>query len=425
MDWFYQDDSLPGRDTKKVNVSQQDAPLTVSEVSNIIESLLDNHQLQEINVLGEVTNYKHHHRGHRYFTLSEKSGGITPAVIKCVMWKSDADKLSFDPEDGMEVIVTGSVRVYPPQGSYQLQIKRMTRGGIGERFLLIEKWKRELTAEGCFSLERKRSLPRFPQRIGVVTSATGAVIHDIRTVIARRFPVEIILSPTAVQGDDAHLFIARAISRVGRIADVVIIARGGGSFEDLFPFNHPDVIRAIVSCPVPVISAIGHEVDVTLADLAADVRAPTPSAAAEIVVPDRKDLQIALEEMQNKLDVSLISLLNRSKKEVAGLKDRLRPQRFNRLVEEKRQLVTDLFDRLEHASTIRIERDKLMLAEMRTRLELGNPRAVLSRGYCVAEKDGSIVKSVTNLKKDDRLNIRFSDGRSRVITEGVEYDGNL
>ena len=188
----------------------------------------------------------------------------------------------------MEVIITGSVRVYPPHGAYQIQVKEMTRGGAGEKYLLVERWKKELAAEGWFAIERKRPLPSFPTRVGVVTSETGAVIHDIRTVIARRYPVEIVISPTAVQGEDAHREIARAIERVAGRVDVVIVARGGGSFEDLFPFNHPDVVRAIAACPVPVVSAVGHEVDVTLADLAADMRAPTPSAAAELVGPGQE-----------------------------------------------------------------------------------------------------------------------------------------
>ncbi len=301
MDWFYGTEPSDEKAQKEIPVVP-DTPLTVREVSEIIECLLDAPQLQDVRVLGEITNYKRHSRGHRYFSLSEKEGGSMAAVIKCVMWRSDAERLSFVPEDGVEVVVTGSVRVYPPQGSYQLQVKKMTKGGAGEKYLLVERWRKELAQEGWFATERKRPLPSFPTRVGVVTSETGAVIHDIRTVIARRFPVEIVISPAAVQGENAPTEIARAIARVAAHADVVIVARGGGSFEDLFPFNHPDVVRAIATCPVPVVSAIGHEVDVTLADLAADVRAPTPSAAAELVVPDRKDLQIALGDLQCQLE---------------------------------------------------------------------------------------------------------------------------
>jgi exodeoxyribonuclease VII large subunit len=424
MDWFYRTEPSEAQEPNELPVVT-DTPLTVREISGIIESLLDDRQLQDIRVQGEVTNYKYHSRGHRYFSLSEKGGGSTAAVIKCVMWRSDADRLSFAPEDGMEVVVTGSVRVYPPQGSYQLQVKTMTRGGAGEKYLLIERWKKELAAEGCFAAERKRPLPSFPLRVGVVTSETGAVIHDIRTVIAHRYPVEIVISPTAVQGEKAHGEIARAIARVAGQVDVVIVARGGGSFEDLFPFNHPDVVRAIAACPVPVVSAIGHEVDVTLADLAADMRAPTPSAAAELVVPDRKDLRLVLRDLRCRLGASLLTRISRAQNEIADLRDRLRPQRFCRKIGEKRQAVADLSDRLERSFVTRIERDRLLLAEMKTALDGRSPRAVLARGYCVAEKDGIVVKSVDALREDDRLNLRFYDGRSRVVVERVDHDGNL
>jgi exodeoxyribonuclease VII large subunit len=424
MDWFYRTEPPEVQEPKELPVLP-DAPLTVGEVSGIIERLLDDRQLQDMKVQGEVTNYTHHTRGHRYFSLSEKGGGSTAAVIRCVMWRSDADRLSFEPEDGMAVVVTGSVRVYPPHGSYQLQVKSMTRAGAGEKYLLVERWKKELAAEGCFATERKRLLPSFPARVGVVTSETGAVIHDIRTVIARRYPVEIVISPTSVQGDEAHREIARAINRVAGLVDVVIVARGGGSFEDLFPFNHPDVVRAIAACPVPVVSAIGHEVDVTLADLAADMRAPTPSAAAELVVPDRKDLRIALRDLRCQLGGALLARVSRAQEDIAALRDRLRPQRFCRKIGEKRQATADLSDRLERSYSTRIERDRLMLAEMKTALDGRSPRAVLARGYCMAEKEGVVVRSTDAIRENDRLNLRFYDGRSRVTVERVDHDGNL
>jgi len=424
MDWFYRDEPKKEPEVPKAP-APPDIPLTVAEVSARIEALLDSPDLLDIRVLGEVTNFKHHSRGHLYFSLSEKGGGSTAAVIKCVMWRSDADRLAFEPEDGMEVTITGSVRVYAPHGTYQMQVKSMTRGGAGEKYLLMERWKKELAAEGCFALERKRLLPAFPARVGVVTSETGAVIHDIRTVIARRYPVEIVISPTSVQGETAHTEIARAIARVAGHVDVVIVARGGGSFEDLFPFNHPDVVRAIVACPVPVVSAIGHEVDVTLADLAADIRAPTPSAAAELVVPDRKDLRLALRDLRCQLGAALLSKVARAGDDLVGLKDRLRPQRFAKKIEEKRQATADLADRLERAFATRCERERLVLAGLRTALEGRSPKALLARGYCVAEKDGVLVTSVDALNIDDRLSLRFFDGRSRVIVERVDHDGNL
>jgi exodeoxyribonuclease VII large subunit len=416
MEWFSTPEEPPcGRN----------APLLVSELSAIIGELLDDPRLQAIRVRGEVTNYKHHGRGHRYFSLSEKGGGSNAAVIKCVMWRSDADRLAFTPGEGMEVVVSGSVTVYAPHGAYQLQVKKMEKAGLGEKYLQVEQWKRELAALGLFAAERKRELPGFPARIGVVTSETGAVIHDIRNVVERRYPVEIIISPTAVQGEGACRDIAAAIRRLAGLVDVIIVARGGGSFEDLFEFNHPEVVRAIAASPVPVVSAIGHEVDVTLADLAADIRAPTPSAAAELVVPDRNVLLLRLQELRIRMDTALLGRVAWAKEEIGSLRDRLRPRRFVRRLDERKTTTADLADRLERGLHTRLERDRLLLAELRAALAGRSPRAVLARGYCIAEKDGRVVRSTENIGKEDRLKLRFYDGSSTVIVERVDHDGNL
>lgn len=416
MDWF---------NRPEVITVAEKTPLRVSELSAIIEDLLDDPLLQDILVRGEVTNYTHHARGHRYFSLSEKGGGNTAAVIKCVMWRSDAERLSLCPAEGMEVIVSGTVRTYAPHGSYQLQVRAMKKAGLGEKFLLVEQWKKQLAAEGCFLQERKRCLPLFPARLGVVTSETGAVIHDIRTVVGRRYPLEIVISPTAVQGELAHREIVKAITRLAGCVDVVIVARGGGSFEDLFPFNHPDVVRAIVACPAPVVSAIGHEVDVTLSDLAADLRAATPSAAAELAVPDRSVLTARLQEVKTRLNEALLDRVARAWDEISDIRDRLRPQRFSRRLEEQKQHTADLSDHLERALTHHLERERLLLAEMKTALESRNPLAVLARGYCVAEKEGAVVRGAGALRQGDRMKVRFYDGSSQVIVEHVDHERNL
>ena len=416
MDWFNRPDTAAVADT---------VPLRVSEVSAIIEGLLDNPLLQDIWVQGEVTNYTHHTRGHRYFSLSEKGSGSTAAVIKCVMWRADGDRLTFKPAEGMEVLVSGTIRLYAPHGAYQLQVKEMKKGGVGEKYLLVEQWKKELAAEGCFAPEKKRLLPPFPEKVGVVTSETGAVIHDIMTVISRRYPLEIIISPTAVQGEDAPREIARAIRRLSGMADVIIIARGGGSFEDLFAFNNPEVVRAIASCTVPVVSAIGHEIDVTLSDLAADVRAPTPSAAAELVVPDRMVLKARVKELRTRMNAALQGRVVGAMEEISDLRDRLRPQRFLRKLEDKKQDIADLFDRLERAYSNRIERERLVLCEMKTALESRSPLAVLARGYCVAERNGAVVKRAETLSQGDHMKIRFFNGSSQVVVERVDYERDV
>jgi len=228
----------------------------------------------------------------------------------------------------MDVIAFGSVGHYSPMGRYQFYVRDVRPAGRGEKYLLVEQWKALLSEEGCFEASRKRPLPPFPSRVGVVTSETGAVLQDIRNVISRRYPLELVVSPTAVQGDLAHIEIARAIRRLFGLAEVIILARGGGSFEDLFPFNHPDVVRAVVSSPVPVVSAIGHEVDVTLADFAADVRAPTPSAAAELVVPDRMKILEELGETRRVLAGRLLAKLDRAETDLSDLRERLSPRRM-------------------------------------------------------------------------------------------------
>jgi len=244
-------------------------------------------------------------------------------------------------------------------------------------------------------------------------------------VVERRYPVEIIISPTAVQGEGAHREIAAAIRRLSGLVDVVIVARGGGSFEDLFPFNHPDVVKAIAACPVPVVSAIGHEVDITLADLAADVRAPTPSAAAELVVPDRNVLSLRLQELRVRMDTALLGRVAWAKEEIISLRDRLRPQRFLRRLDDRKTATADLADRLERGLHTRLERDRLLLAELRAALVGRSPRAVLARGYCIAEKDGRVVRGAENIRKEDRLKLRFYDGSSTVTVERVDHDGNI
>jgi len=245
------------------------------------------------------------------------------------------------------------------------------------------------------------------------------------TVISRRYPLEIIISPTAVQGEDAPREIARAIRRLSGMADVIIIARGGGSFEDLFAFNNPEVVRAIASCTVPVVSAIGHEIDVTLSDLAADVRAPTPSAAAELVVPDRMVLKARVKELRTLMNAALQGRVLGAMEEISDLRDRLRPQRFLRKLEDKKQDIADLFDRLERAYSNRIERERLVLCEMKTALESRSPLAVLARGYCVAERNGAVVKRAETLSQGDHMKIRFFNGSSQVIVERVDYERDV
>ncbi|HEU17533.1 MAG TPA: exodeoxyribonuclease VII large subunit [Methanolinea sp.] len=397
---------------------------SVSDISRVVTGVLDDPRLQDIWIRGEVTNLRMHSSGHIYFSLSEKQEcGV--ALIHCVMWRSDAKRLTFSPRDGTDVVAFGSIGHYAPQGKYQFYAKEMKHAGEGEKHLLVERWRAELSLEGLFDQGRKKTLPQYPERIGVVTSGTGAVLHDITNVIQRRYPLEVLVSPTAVQGDLAHLEIAKALSRIDGLVDIIIIGRGGGSFEDLFPFNHPDVVRAVACCQTPVVSAIGHETDVTLADFAADMRAPTPSAAAELSVPDRTGLLENLVETRKMMGSRLLSRLDRAAREIEDLRGRLTPGRLERRIFERREDLASWTDRIRRSFVSKIEREVLVLAGIKTAIDGQNPLHLLSRGYCILEKDGQVVKSSADVDTGDDAVVRLSDGRADLVIRKVYHDKKI
>ncbi len=396
----------------------------VSEVSGLICDLLDDARLHQIWVRGEVTNYKNHASGHRYFSLSERDGRDS-ALINCAMWRSYAAGLTFAPGDGMDVLALGTVEVYEPHGKYQLIVRELRQAGAGDRHLMVERWKKELDAEGLFAPERRRALPAFPQRIGVVTSPTGAALADIRSIISRRYPAEVILSPTAVQGEGAHAEIAEAIRRIDGLVDVIIVGRGGGSFEDLFPFNHPDVVRAVAGCRTPVISAVGHEVDTALCDFAADLRAPTPSAAAERAVPERREVLRELAGFEERMRSLLLHRVAAAAGEVEDLRERMHPRRLSRRINERMQRLAEHEELLRRAAAGRVQRERAALAEVRASLSGQNPLAILERGYCIVEADGRIARSAASLVPGERVTIRMMDGRAVAVVEEITYDEDL
>jgi exodeoxyribonuclease VII large subunit len=396
------------------------AVLGVSEISGIISEALDDERLQGVWIRGEITSYKHHHSGHRYFSLSEQVWGRNFS-LRCIMWQSRAQRLDFEPRDGLAVIALGSVQVYEARGDLGFYVEEMLPAGAGERHLLVERWKRELAAEGLFSEERKRPLPPFPSSVGVVTARTGAVLQDILQVIGRRFPVGILLSPTAVQGDLAHIEIARAIRVLDGRVDVIIVARGGGSFDDLFPFNHPDVVRAVGCSQTPVVSAVGHEVDHVLSDLAADRRAPTPSAAAELVVPDRAELAREMAGQRDRMRTSLEKKVRAAALLIEDLRLRLQPRRIERRINELRELVAGFEEDLDRVIEAKIGRYRGELAREKALLEGRSPHFILSRGYCIAEKEDRVVKSVRDLRKGDRIRLRMARGGAKALVEEVYH----
>jgi len=412
MDWF---GCAPSHDKH---------PLGVSEISGMIRDLLDDERLREVWVRGEITNYKRHPKGHIYFSLSEERDG-RQYIIPCVMWRSYSDSLAFEPSNGKTVMAFGSVEVYMPHGRYQLIVRDIRDEGLGDKYLLFERWKKELQDAGYFDRQLKKSLPAYPGRVGVVTAESGAAFRDVLNIISRRFPVEVMLSPALVQGDSAHIEIAEAIRRIDGKADVIIVGRGGGSFEDLFPFSHPDVVKAIAACRTPVISAVGHEIDTALSDYAADLRAATPSEAAELAVPDRGEIINRVEHFRNQMRQTLEERLYRMDRELGEAGSRFGVHRLRHLLDEKVQDLIIREDRIVHLMNERLEREKLMLAEYRAVINGHDPGNALSRGYCLLYRDERIVGTVDELSVGDLVKIRFADGVAKSRVDEVSHDNEV
>lgn len=396
----------------------------VSEISRIISHLLDDRRLHDIWVAGEVRDLRRPAKGHLYFSLLELKGTTTYS-IPCAMWQSFARELPFEPKNGMHVLVWGSVEVYEPHGKYQLIVRDIHLAGEGEKHIIIERWKEELTREGLFDPARKKEIPRFPARVGIVSSRSGAARHDIENVISRRFPVEILLSPTLVQGEGAHHDIARAIRRIDGLVDVLIVGRGGGSFDDLFAFNHPEVIRAIAACKTPVVSAVGHEVDVTLSDFAADRRAPTPSAAAELVVPDRRELFLELKILSDRLFRAMEKTLRYAVQHLEDLRLRIMPRRFVRVLKDESTRLSEISDRLMRVIDAQLKHERLQLEQLKAQLEGANPRKPLAKGYGIIVKEGDIITRSYDLQPDDRISIHMEDGTVSARVEEVDHGKTL
>ncbi len=388
--------------------------LTVSEITRRIKQTLET-GFSSVSVEGEISNFKFHSSGHMYFALKDSS-----ATISAVVWRSKVQSLSFQPEDGMKVIANGRISVYEVRGSYQLDITSMRLAGVGELQLAFERLKKQLAAEGLFDEERKKPLPEFPERIGIVTSPTGAALHDIVHVLRRRFPaVEVIFYPVRVQGMGAASEIAEAIRDFNKFGgiDVLIVGRGGGSLEDLWAFNEETVARAISQSKIPIISAVGHETDFTIADFVADLRAPTPSAAAELAVRDRFALLDIVRNNWYHIHENVGSIIEYRKEQIRNL---LKSYSFNKPLDLLRQY-SQRVDELERTMTAAMAHKlSMMQAEsgsLRNQLHALDPNAVLRRGYAIVRKDNLVVSSQKKLRTNDEIVISFHDGitSSRVL----------
>lgn len=385
-------------------------PISVSDLNRYMkDKVADDEYLKSVFVRGEISNFKHHYTGHMYFTLKDEN-----SLIKCIMFKSSTLTLNFVPKDGMKVNVLGSVAVFERDGVYQIYCKAMQEDGVGDLYAKFKELKDKLEKEGLFDAEHKKKIPMMPKVIGVLTSNTGAVIRDIINVSTRRNPnCYIRLYPVPVQGPGAAEKIVDAIRFMNehKLADVLIVARGGGSLEDLWPFNEEIVARAIYDSELPVISAVGHETDFTIADFVADLRAPTPSAAAELAVTDIFDLQDRINLYQRRLQ-----LLLRKKVEVLRLRyDKCMKSRCftepSYLFQDRYLKIDSFVKNLEKAINLKMKDYKLQTVEKITKLDAMSPLKTLARGYTVVEKEDKLVKSVKDLKKDDIINVRLNDGK--------------
>lgn len=404
--------------------------LTVTDINNYIKNIVDgDFFLSNVTLKGEISNLKFHTRGHLYFSLKDEN-----SKINAVMFNYKNLGLNFIPKDGMNVIVKGKVSVFTTGGSYQITVSNMKEDGIGNLYLLFEELKRRLQREGLFSPEHKKKLPRIPKKVGVITASTGAAVKDIISTINRRFPLtEIILFPTLVQGVGAKENIVKMINEANESdVDVIILGRGGGSIEDLWAFNEEIVARAIYNSTKPIVSAVGHEIDFTISDFVSDMRAPTPTGAAELVVPSKVEIQSYLNDYKGRI----ISVINKKIKSYTDTFSKLKStyilknpismyeideQKLDNMLEKLGSIMTYKLERekseLNNLSKMispnmlnRLDKEKIKLENIETKLNLLNPENILKKGYSLTLVEGKIVKSINSVKKGSIIDTKFSDG---------------
>lgn len=390
---------------------------TVGELNGYIKSIIENDRtLAAVTVRGEISNFVAHTSGHFYFSLKDETG-----QIKAIMFRSSAQKIKFMPENGMKVTAHGSVSVYSQGGSYQLYVNSLTPDGVGALYLAYEQLKEKLSGEGLFSEAHKKLIPRFPESVGVITSPTGAAVRDIINVITRRYPMaKIYLYPSLVQGEGAEADLIKALDyfEKANLADVVIIGRGGGSIEDLWAFNGESLARRIYDFKIPIISAVGHETDFTICDFVADMRAPTPSAAAEIAVPDTKDLLIQIDMLSERAAIALKKSAQKNREKLEYIKSSRYFCDPAYLFERRKERVSDLSERLSLRINAAVREQGEHLGHLAKRLDSLSPLSVLSRGFAVAQSDAGVITSVNDVSVDSKIKLILSDGTlNATVTE--------
>ncbi len=416
-----------------------DKYLTVTAITRYLKAKFDlDNNLKIVFLKGEISNFKAHTSGHLYFSIKDEN-----SKINAIMFSRNASKLDFKPIDGTKVLVTGRISVYEQTGNYQIYIDQMIEDGVGNLYIAFEKLKKELGKEGLFEKEHKKPIPKVPKTVGVITASTGAAIRDILTTIKRRFPIcQIILFPTLVQGENAKNDIVKNIKRAENYnLDVLILGRGGGSIEDLWPFNEEIVARAIYNCKIPTISAVGHEVDFTISDFVSDLRAPTPTAAAEMAVPNLIDLIKEIEQYKIRLKEAICKKVNFQKLYLDTLKNSfvikspmimyenkkqrldLINDKINELIKKKIQNYTTKIELLKNSYIFKepktiYKEEETKLKNIINSLELLNPLKVLNRGYSITYSEGKTVKSIKDVK--DKIEVKIKDGKIIAKVEKVE-----
>ena len=389
---------------------RSDSTMSVSELNNFIKSMFDsNRLLGSVHVRGEISNFTNHRSGHFYFSLKDESG-----QIKAVMFRSSAMRLKFIPENGMKVTVFGSITVFPRDGVYQLYANSMQPDGVGALYLAYEQMKARLEAEGLFSDVYKKEIPEHPERIGVITSPTGAAVRDIINVLGRRYPLATVyIYPALVQGEGAARTLIEGIDYFdkSKLVDTIIIGRGGGSIEDLWEFNNEGLARRIFACSIPVISAVGHETDFTICDFVADMRAPTPSAAAELAVPDVRELVMLVDALSDRADRALTRTSERARERLTRLQGSRVLSDFSGVI----GALSDKVEQLKRSATVAygasLADKRLVFLTNVGKLEALSPLSVMARGYSVAQKDNRTVASVSDVNVGDVITVRLSDGK--------------
>ena len=396
--------------------------ISVSELTSKLKDLIESN-FSNIWIQGEISNFKHHSSGHMYFTLKDQG-----AELRCVMFRGFNQGIHFKPEDGMDVILQGKITVYEPRGQYQLMVQNMEPAGIGTLFLAFEALKKQLQSEGLFDNSLKKQLPQYPKKVGIVTSETGAAYKDMVQVLNRRAPyLDIVLRPTLVQGINAANDIVKAIKELSSIEniDVLIVGRGGGSLEDLWAFNEEEVARVIVACKVPIISAVGHETDVTISDMVADLRAPTPSAAAEIVALSVNDLKQKINEQTNTLIKQFQFKLNKIWQTFDHLSERHIVQKPQNIIERQKEKLNTIYNRLMLKMNHLLAISKTKSIAINKELNILNPSDILKRGYSIIyDTNGAIIRKGSDLKKNDLFEAQIGQDRIEAVKKRDIFKDN-